>query len=62
MIYTVASTLPPDHGGRTKSLLKRIDFLNEQLDFDQTILTKTIIQIIQLFTKIFITKGYLKEI
>lgn len=39
MMYTVASTLPPDHQGRTKSLLKRIDFLNDEFDFDQTILT-----------------------
>lgn len=39
MIYTVASTLPPVHGGRTKSLLKRIDFLDDEFDFEQTILT-----------------------
>lgn len=39
MIYTVASTLPVVHGGRTKSLLNRIKLYNEELKVEQTILT-----------------------
>lgn len=39
MLYTITSTLPPDHGGRTKALLKRIKFLYEELGIQQTILT-----------------------
>ena len=39
MIYTVTSTLPPVHGGRTKSLLGRIKFLDEELGVPSTILT-----------------------
>lgn len=39
MIYTVASTLPDVHGGRTKSLLNRIKLYNEELKVEQTILT-----------------------
>ncbi|ARJ12181.1 glycosyltransferase [Staphylococcus lugdunensis] len=39
MLYTVTSTLPPVHGGRTKSLLKRIKFLEEKLNKSSTILT-----------------------
>ena len=39
MIYTITSTLPQTHGGRTKVLLKRIQFLKDALDIDQTILT-----------------------
>lgn len=39
MIYTVASTLPLVHGGRTKSLLNRINFLDDEFDFEQAILT-----------------------
>ncbi|RIN06090.1 glycosyltransferase [Staphylococcus xylosus] len=39
MIYTVTSTLPPVHGGRTKSLLGRTKFLDEELGLPSTILT-----------------------
>ncbi|MGW7862067.1 hypothetical protein [Staphylococcus xylosus] len=39
MIYTVTSTLPPVHGGRTKSLLGRTKFLDEELGVPSTILT-----------------------
>ena len=39
MIYTITSTLPKVHGGRTKSLLKRIDFIQDKLKIKQTILT-----------------------
>lgn len=39
MIYTVTSTLPPVHGGRTKSLLGRTKFLDKELGVPSTILT-----------------------
>lgn len=39
MIYTVTSTLPPLHGGRTKSLLTRSKFLDQTLNISTTILT-----------------------
>ncbi|RIM06992.1 glycosyltransferase [Staphylococcus chromogenes] len=39
MLYTVTSTLPEFHGGRTKSLLSRNLFLETQLQQDHTILT-----------------------
>lgn len=39
MIYTVTSTLPILHGGRTKSLLNRIELLRSKLGIKQTILT-----------------------
>ncbi|WP_415425906.1 glycosyltransferase [Staphylococcus borealis] len=39
MLYTITSTLPPTHGGRTKSLLHRIQFLETQLGQTSTILT-----------------------
>jgi len=31
MIYTVTSTLPPVHGGRTKALLSRIKLMDTEL-------------------------------
>lgn len=39
MLYTITSTLPPTHGGRTKSLLHRVKFLETQLGEISTILT-----------------------
>lgn len=39
MIYTVTSTLPEIHGGRTKSLLERIKLYSKELNIRQTILT-----------------------
>lgn len=39
MIYTVTSTLPPVHGGRTKSTLGRTKFLDKELNIPSTILT-----------------------
>ncbi|AYU54453.1 glycosyltransferase [Staphylococcus debuckii] len=39
MIYTITSTLPKFHAGRTKALLKRIDFIQDKLKRKQTILT-----------------------
>lgn len=39
MIYTITSTLPENHGGRTKALLRRIAFLQEEENINQTILT-----------------------
>ncbi len=39
MIYTITSTLPKEHGGRTKSLLQRIDLLKQQLNINNVILT-----------------------
>lgn len=39
MLYTITSTLPPTHGGRTKALLNRIKFLEENLQQQSTILT-----------------------
>ncbi|GAA3731190.1 hypothetical protein GCM10022378_19310 [Salinicoccus jeotgali] len=39
MIYTVTSTLPEQHGGRTKSLLSRIKLLQDELGVQSTILT-----------------------
>src|SRR5699024_7991118 len=61
MMYTVASTLPPDHAGRTKSLLKRIDFLNDEFDFDQTILTTNDNPNYTTVSKDFYNKGRLKK-
>lgn len=39
MIYTITSTLPKEHGGRTKSLLHRIQLLSKELHIENTILT-----------------------
>lgn len=39
MIYTVTSTLPLNHGGRTKSILSRVKFLDEELNIPTKILT-----------------------
>lgn len=39
MIYTITSTLPEQHGGRTKSLLSRIRLLQDELGVQSTILT-----------------------
>lgn len=39
MIYTVTSTLPPIHGGRTKALLNRIKLIDENLKIKTKILT-----------------------
>ncbi|MDU3212985.1 MAG: glycosyltransferase [Staphylococcus epidermidis] len=39
MIYTVTSTLPLVHGGRTKSLLTRIRFLDKEMGIHNKILT-----------------------
>ncbi|TDM27181.1 glycosyltransferase [Macrococcoides caseolyticum] len=61
MIYTVASTLPPVHGGRTKSLLNRINFLDDEFDFEQTILTTNYNPNYNSVYKIFYDKKILKE-
>ena|SRR5699024_5887819 len=39
MIYTITTTLPPVHGGRTKSLLSRVKLLEEELNVSNTIIT-----------------------
>ena len=39
MINTITSTLPPVHGGRTKALLKRIKFLDEEMNIVNKIYT-----------------------
>lgn len=39
MIYTVTSTLPLTHGGRTKSFLKRVKFLDKEMNIRNKILT-----------------------
>src|SRR5699024_202618 len=39
MIYTITTTLPPTHGGRTKSLLSRVKLLEEELNVPNTIIT-----------------------
>ncbi len=39
MLYTVTSTLPPKHGGRTKSLLSRIALMEKELGAGSTIVT-----------------------
>ncbi|HAB34933.1 MAG TPA: hypothetical protein DCE40_12735, partial [Exiguobacterium sp.] len=39
MLYTVTSTLPPKHGGRTKSLLSRIALMEKELSVGSTIVT-----------------------
>ncbi|WP_145475112.1 alpha-glucosyltransferase N-terminal domain-containing protein [Staphylococcus pettenkoferi] len=39
MIYSITSTLPPQHGGRTKSLLKRNKLITEHLNTEATIIT-----------------------
>lgn len=39
MLYTITSTLPPVHGGRTKALLSRIQLMNKELSATNTILT-----------------------
>lgn len=40
MLHTITSTLPPVHGGRTKSLLNRVKFLEEKLN-EQSIIHTT---------------------
>ena len=39
MLYTITSTLPIQHGGRTKSLLSRIALIEQHLDYATTIIT-----------------------
>lgn len=39
MIYTITSTLPLQHGGRTKALLNRIKLIDQALSINTTILT-----------------------
>jgi len=39
MIYTVTSTLPPVHGGRTKALLSRIKLMDTELGITSKIFT-----------------------
>lgn len=39
MIYTITSTLPEVHAGRTNALLRRIALYNNELNIKQTILT-----------------------
>lgn len=39
MLYTITSTLPPVHGGRTKALLNRIQLMHDDLNETNTILT-----------------------
>ena len=39
MIYSITTTLPPQHGGRTKSLLKRNKLITEHLSTEATIIT-----------------------
>src|SRR5699024_10126843 len=39
MIYTVTSTLPPVHGGRTKALLSRIKLMDTELGITNKIFT-----------------------
>lgn len=39
MLYTVTSTLPPKHGGRTKSLLSRIALMENELGAYSTVVT-----------------------
>ena len=41
MIYTITSTLPPVHGGRTKALLSRIKLIDSELGIKSKILTTT---------------------
>lgn len=61
MIYTVASTLPPVHGGRTKSLLKRINFLDDEFNYEQTILTTNYNPDYNSVYKMFYEKNILKK-
>ncbi|MFB2003506.1 glycosyltransferase [Staphylococcus warneri] len=39
MIYTITSTLPPSHGGRTQALLRRIKLIDEEFNVPTKILT-----------------------
>src|SRR5699024_6182172 len=39
MIYTITSTLPPVHGGRTKALLSRIKLIDSELGIKSKIVT-----------------------
>ena len=39
MIYTITSTLPPSHGGRTQALLRRIKLIDEEFNIPTKILT-----------------------
>ena len=39
MIYTVTTTLPLSHGGRTQALLRRIKLLDEEFKIPSKILT-----------------------
>ena len=40
MIYTVTTTLPLSHGGRTQALLRRIKLLDEEFKIPSKILSK----------------------
>ena len=52
MIYTVTTTLPLSHGGRTQALLRRIKLLDEEFKIPSKILPLIIMVIILVFIKI----------
>ena len=41
MLYTVTTTLPISHGGRTQALLRRIKLIDEEFNLPTKILTTT---------------------
>ncbi|MCE5090620.1 glycosyltransferase [Staphylococcus devriesei] len=61
MLYTITSTLPPVHGGRTKALLYRIKFLEEKLNEPSTILTTNYNANYKNVYKIFRRKGFITD-
>ena len=52
MIYTVTTTLPLSHGGRTQALLRRIKLLDEEFKIQVKFSPLIIMVIILVFIKI----------
>lgn len=53
MLYTVTTTLPMSHGGRTQSLLRRIKLIDENLVYRLKSSLQIITAIIQVSISIF---------
>ena len=62
MLYTVTTTLPISHGGRTQALLRRIKLIDEEFNLPTKILTKTIMATTQVSTNVFKKKIKLLKI
>ena len=61
MLYTMTSTLPAQHGGRTKSLLSRIAMIEKHLGYATTILTTNYDAAYDRIVQIFREKNILSE-